>query len=252
MKLTQEQIDQFNHDGFLILRKFASQNLCDDILKAAQKHIQNLVEPIESEQEYLELNSSDITLRRLRQVYDREEIFKEWMTNKEIRPMLKQLLGETPVLTLAHHNSIMTKTAQTSSKTCWHQDKRYWHYKDDNLLSVWLALDSEYLENGLLEFIPQTHTMHFTPDQFDERTCFMECEKNDPIIKNRIHTNLEKGDIVFFHCKTLHYASKNYTDKPKISFVYTVKGISTQPIKGSRSDDKEVILYDDHEEFIDK
>ncbi len=252
MKLTQEQIDQFNRDGFLILKKFATAQLCEDILKSAQKHIQNLIAPIESEQEYLELNSQDITLRRIRQVYDREPIFKEWMTNKEIRPMLKQLLGETPVITLAHHNSIMTKMAKESSKTCWHQDKRYWHYHDDNLLSVWLALGNEYLDNGLLEFIPGTHKMNFTPDQFDERTCFMDCEKNADIIKHRIHTNLEQGDIVFFHCKTLHYASKNYTDKPKVSFVYTVKGINTQPVKGTRSDASEVILHEDSEEFISK
>ena len=31
------------------------------------------------------------------------------MTNEKIRPILKQILNDTPVLTLAHHNSIMTK-----------------------------------------------------------------------------------------------------------------------------------------------
>lgn len=252
MKLTQEQIDQYNRDGFLILRQFTTPQFCEEILTSAKKHIDNLIEPIETEQEYLELHSSDVTLRRIRQVYDREPIFKEWMTNKEIRPMLQQLLGQTPVITLAHHNSIMTKMAKESSKTCWHQDKRYWHYKDDNLLSVWLALGNEYLDNGLLEFIPGSHKMTFTADQFDERTCFMDCEKNKDIIKNRIHTNLEPGDIVFFHCKTLHYASKNNTNKPKVSFVYTVKGIETQPIQGTRSDANEVILYENREEFIRK
>jgi len=244
MKLDQQQIDQFNQNGFLILKNFASKELCDEILQTAKKHMQNLTEPIETEQEYLLQNSHDITLRRLRQVYQREEIFKQWMTNKGIRPMLKQLLGQTPVLTLAHHNSIMTKMPQDSSATCWHQDKRYWHYEDDNLLSVWLALDDEYLQNGLLEFIPKSHTLKLTPEQFDKRTCFKDDDKNHNIIKNKVHTPLHQGDIVFFHCKTLHAASKNYTNKPKISFVYTVKGIDTKPIKGTRSDSIEVILDD--------
>jgi phytanoyl-CoA hydroxylase len=245
MELNQKQIDQYNQDGFLILRNFASAQLCDEILDAAKKHMQTLEEPIESEQEYLMQDvKQDITLRRLRQVYQREEIFKQWMTNKQIRPMLKQLLGQTPVITLAHHNSIMTKMPHDSSATCWHQDKRYWHFHDDNLLSVWLALDDEYLENGLLEFIPNSHKLDLSKDQFDERTCFKDDERNHDIIKNKVHSNLHKGDIVFFHCKTLHAASKNYTNKPKISFVYTVKGINTKPIEGTRSDAPEVVLDD--------
>ncbi len=243
MKLTNDQIDQFNTDGFLLLKDFAKAELCDKILEKSKEHIKLLKQPIESEEEYLQEDKSDITLRRLRQVYDREEVFKEWMTNAKIRPILKELLGETPVLTLAHHNSIMTKMPHISSKTSWHQDKRYWNYEDDNLLSVWLALDDEYIENGLLEFIPGSHKMDFENDQFDERTSFIgDLEKNQSVIAKRVHHNLKKGDVVLFHCKTLHYAGKNNTDKAKISFVYTVKGISTKAKEGTRSDYKEVVL----------
>lgn len=244
MKLSNDQLDQFNTEGFLLLHNFADIKLCDKILEKAKNHIKLLKQPIESEEEYLQVDKQDnITLRRLRQVYDREEVFKEWMTNSEIKPILKDLLGETPVLTLAHHNSIMTKMPHISSRTCWHQDKRYWNYEDDNLLSVWLALDDEYIENGLLEFIPGSHKMDFEKDQFDERTCFIgDLEKNQKVINKRVHTPLKKGDVVLFHCKTLHYAGKNNTDKPKISFVYTVKGINTKAKEGTRSDYKEVIL----------
>ena len=75
----------------------------------------------------------------------------------EIRPILTALLHDTPVLTLAHHNSIMTKMPSEISNTCWHQDRRYWDFQNDDLLSIWLALGEERLENGLLEFIPGSH-----------------------------------------------------------------------------------------------
>merc|ERR1711879_48760 len=172
MELSKDQIEQFHKDGFLLIRGFADTKLCDEILTKAQEHIKLLNQPIETEEEYLQIQKEDITLRRLRQVYDREAVFKKWMTNQQIRPILKQLLGETPVLTLAHHNSIMTKMPHISSKTSWHQDKRYWNYEGDNLLSVWLALDDEYIDNGLLEFIPASHKMEFEKDQFDTRTSF--------------------------------------------------------------------------------
>ncbi|WP_321312375.1 phytanoyl-CoA dioxygenase family protein [Halarcobacter sp.] len=243
MELTKEQVNKFNEDGFLIIKNFAQKDLCDKILEKAKIHLEKKQAPIESEQEYMSLNEDKITVRRLRQVYDREEIFKEWMTNLEIRPMLKQVLNDTPVLTLAHHNSIMTKLPHESTRTFWHQDRRYWNFQNDDLVSVWLALDEEFLDNGLLEFIPGTHKINFEKSSFDEDSNFVdENEYNQEIIKNRVHQNLEKGDIVLFHCKTLHHANKNSTDKAKISFVYTVRAKSNKPLENTRSDFKEIIL----------
>ena len=156
MKLTEEQLNEFNENGFIVIKDFASKELCDKILEKAKPHLEKKTSPIESEQEYMNVEEEKITVRRLRQVYDREDIFREWMTNSDIRPMLRQVLNDTPVLTLAHHNSIMTKMPFDSTRTFWHQDRRYWHFENDNLVSVWLALDDEYLDNGLLEFIPKT------------------------------------------------------------------------------------------------
>ncbi|MEA2029565.1 MAG: phytanoyl-CoA dioxygenase family protein [Campylobacterota bacterium] len=244
MTLTQEQLDQFNRDGFLLLRGFANPNECEAILEVAQKELEAKCEPIESEGEYTEDNSRVGTVRRLRQVYGRSPIFARWMENVEIRPTLKQVLGETPVITIAHHNSIMTKMPRQSSQTCWHQDIRYWHFEGDNLVSVWLALGDEYNENGVLEFIPTSHKMEFSPEQFDEKLYFLDNEKNRDIINTKVSYDLRQGDIVLFHAKTLHRANANQTDDAKISFVYTVRGISTTPIKGTRSDRVEDVILE--------
>ena len=243
MELTPAQIDDFNTNGFLLLRGFASTVICDEIRELAARHLKDNIEPIESEEEYLQQQNSSKTTRRLRQVYDREPLFAAWMQNHEIHPVLEQLLGEQPVLLLAHHNSIMTKLPHVSSITGWHQDIRYWHFVNDNLLSVWLSLGDEYLENGLLEFIPGSHKMTFRPDQFDENAGFREdLPENQAIISKRVHFDLKKGDVVLFHAKTLHYANKNSSDTPKISFVYSLRGVSNKPIAGTRSDAREIVL----------
>ncbi len=243
MKLDDKQVEQFSNDGFLVLKNFADLTLCDEILQKAKKHLDNKQAPIESEQEYMQVNNNEITVRRLRQVYDREEIFRKWMTNSEIRPILKQILNDIPVLTLAHHNSIMTKMPHESTRTYWHQDRRYWHFQNDNLVSVWLSLGEEYLENGLLEFIPASHKINFSKDRFDENSNFLDSnEENRELIKNKVHQNLQKGDVVLFHCKTLHHANKNQSDNAKISFVYTVRAQNNKSLENTRSDFKEVIL----------
>jgi phytanoyl-CoA hydroxylase len=243
MILDEDQLKEFHENGFLVLKNFADAKLCDEILQKAKSHLEQKIAPIESEQEYMQKDIDKITVRRLRQVYDREEVFRIWMEDEKIRPILKQILQDTPVLTLAHHNSIMTKLPYESTRTFWHQDRRYWNFENNNLVSVWLALGDEYLNNGLLEFIPSSHKMDFSKDRFDEASNFLdENLLNIELLKTRTHTNLQKGDVVLFHCKTLHHANKNSTDKAKISFVYTVRANSNNPTNNTRSDFKEVIL----------
>ncbi len=244
VRLTQEQIEFFDENGFLLLRDFAKAQLCDAIKAKAKEHIAAMQEPVETEQQYLRFHSKEPTLRRLRQVYDRDKVFATWMREKKIRPVLKQLLGHTPVLTLAHHNSIMTKMPTETSRTEWHQDMRYWDFQTDELISVWLALDSETLDNGVLEFIPGSHKMSFAPEQFDEKIRFREdLPQNRELIAKKVHYELNKGDVVLFHCKTLHAAGKNSTFEPKISFVYTVRAMGNKPLKNTRSAKyKEIIL----------
>jgi len=238
MTLSASQLEQFNADGFLVLRQFADHELCDTILDLAKVHLKHKIPPIETESEYKGVDKEvlRVTVRRLRQVYHRDIVFKQWMENKKIRPILEQILEDAPVLTLAHHNSIMTKMPHTSTETSWHQDIRYWHFENDNLVSVWLALDKEFDENGVLEFIPGSHKMRFSPEQFEGKQYFSStAPENQSLIETKTSTVLQKGDIVLFHGRLLHRANKNSTDKAKISFVYTVKGKSNRAIEGTRS-----------------
>jgi len=251
MQLSVEQLAQFKKDGFIVLRGFLDAKQCDNILRMAQLYLDAKVEPIETEIGYgsrdkayrtavtdyaSHAEEEQVIVRRLRQVYSRDVLFTAWMENEKIRPILQQVLDDQVVITTAHHNSIMTKMPHLSTATAWHQDRRYWRYSDDNLVSVWLALDDEYSENGVLEFIPGSHTMQFASEQFDEKEYFSETkEENQKLIASKVSTDLHKGDVVLFHSLLLHRANKNSTNKPKISFVYTVKGARTQAMKQTRS-----------------
>jgi len=251
MELTNEQCAEFEKKGYLLLRGFAEKGRCDTILDIARAHLKHRVPPLETETEYrdksreervsvsdghAERREKHLTVRRLRQVYARDIIFRQWMEDAEIRPVLTQLLGETPVLTMAHHNSIMTKMPYSSTETPWHQDIRYWSFESDNLISVWLALGEENSENGALEFIPGSHRIAIAPHRFDEKEYLLETlPENQALIDTRERLSLQQGDLVLFHSRLLHRANRNSSDTPKISFVYTVHGSSNAPLPGTRS-----------------
>ena len=256
MILSKKQLKSYNKNGYIILRGFLSKSKCNKILKVAKKHLKNKIEPIESELDYkIKSKKQRVSLtdyntiipstpRRLRGAYDRDMVFRKWMKNKKIRHILKQILSDTPTLILAHHNCIMTKMPKTSSKTMWHQDIRYWSYQNDNALSVWLALGKENTKNGSLSFIPKSHKMKFSKKCFDSKDYFdSKYPNNKELIKTKISSKLKKGDVVIFHCKLLHSAGKNKTNKAKLSFVYSIKGAKNNAIDNTRSSYfKEIVL----------
>jgi len=259
MYLSDEQLNSFQTNGFLILRNFVNLAQCEAILDVAKVHLKHLVEPLETEMEYIgkskiyrtevsdyrsEGRKENVTVRRLRQVYHRDILFKNWMEDEQIRPILEQVLGEQVALTLAHHNSIMTKMPDTSTKTEWHQDRRYWRYSDDNLISVWLALGEEYEENGVLEFIPKSHRMHLKMSSLMKKSIFMIRVPKMSLIETKVSSRLKQGDVVLFHSKLLHRANSNRSENAKISFVYTVKGASTKATEGTRSSSYPEILLE--------
>ena len=227
----------FENNGVLLLNGPVKANRCGEIRNAALRHLEKRIPPYELEAEYLgKKREEDPTIRRLRQVYNREEVFRLWMRGPLLREALKELLGDDPVLILAHHNSIMTKMPERSSETRWHRDLRYWNYSDDRLISVWLALGEETPDNGALEFIPGSHRMDLAPERFDEKLYFREdLEENRKLIDRKISFRLQAGDVVLFHAKTLHRANPNHSEEPKISFVYTVRAQGNLPIPGTPS-----------------
>ena len=232
------QVREFEEKGYLLFRGAVDPERCDAIREISEVHLRHRIPPVELESEYIGIDHEPYrrTIRRLRQVYRRDILFREWMEEPAIRPLLARLLGEMPILVTAHHNSVMTKMPATSTRTRWHRDQRYWHYRDRRLLSVWLALGREDNQNGVLEFIPGSHRMEFPPEAFDEKEFFRDdYVPNREWIDKRESFVLEKGDLILFHASLLHQAGSNGSDTPKFSLVYTVRAAGNLSLEGTRS-----------------
>ncbi len=137
---------------------------------------------------------------------------------------------------LAHHNCIMTKQPKFSSDTGWHQDIRYWAYQRPDLISVWISLVPERVENGCLRVIPGSHRTSFARSRFDDSLFFRgDLPENQAVIANAVPVELDPGDVLFFHAKTLHSASRNYSIQTKYSAVFTFRAADNLPLPGTRS-----------------
>ncbi len=144
-----------------------------------------------------------------------------------------------------HHNCLMTKHPQHGSLTNWHRDIRYWSFEREDLVSVWLALGSEQVDNGALWFVPGSHRLEFEADRFDEARFFRaDRPDNAAVLAGAESPPLAPGDAVFFHCNTLHSAGRNLTGQVKFSLVFTFHGRGNPPKPGTRSASKPEVALD--------
>lgn len=249
--LTFEQIREFNNNGYLVLPGFSHAQFCEDVVSFAKKELARQAMPIEFEADiqYPGAPSSrsaegGTTARRLLMASARHPMLRDWATNGALNEILHQLLGPEVLLSQAHHNCIMTKQPAFSSVTGWHRDSRYWNFARADLISAWLALGDEQVENGCLLVLPGSHQWIIEADQLDARQ-FLRADlaKNKSLLDQTTAVPLKQGDLLLFHSNLFHAAGRNTTERTKFSMVFTYRSGDNFPQPGSRSvSQKEIIL----------
>lgn len=242
-RFTEEEVASFNRNGFVIVRQLADAQTREQMLAVTLDGVTREIEPIEYEADVqypgapsTRTATGGRTARRLKQAQSRHTAFTQWACDPRVTNRLRQLLGNDLVMPLVHHNCIMTKQPQFSSDTGWHQDVRYWSFLRPDLVSVWLALGCENSHNGCLQVIPGTHDMQFARDRMDEALFLREdLPVNQELMERRIPVELQPGDVLFFHARTFHAASRNFSSDPKFSVVYTYRPADNTPLPGTRS-----------------
>jgi phytanoyl-CoA hydroxylase len=251
--LSELQLQQFRRDGYLILRDLAPDKLRQRMIETVEASLRPALGPLEYEADLAypgapasRSSAGGFTPRRLLNAYARDAAFREWANNPEVVSAVKALIGtEQLMLTQNHHNCIMTKMPEYSSKTGWHQDIRYWSFDRPELVNVWLALGDEYAEKGGMKFIPGSHKIELDRGRFDADLFLRhDLAQNKPLIDSAVVTELTAGDVLFFHCRTFHLAGANQTDKPKYSLVFSYHAADNKPIPETRSARLDSVMMD--------
>jgi phytanoyl-CoA hydroxylase len=239
----QAQIEQLRDQGYVVVPQFVPPGELARLNEAARAQLAARADPLELEADLRypgaplsRAASGGETVRRLLDAYARDPVFARWATAPAVCEWMKAYFAERVLMSRVHHNCVMTKHPLYGSLTAWHRDIRYWSFEREDLVSVWLALGEEQIDNGALWFVPASHRMVFDADRFDDSK-FLRTDRADnaEVIRAADSPQLAPGDAVFFHCNTLHSAGKNRSNAVKFSLVYTYHGSSNAPKAGTRS-----------------
>ncbi len=240
------QIEELRDKGYVVVPRFTPPEELSRLNDVARAQLAARAGPLEFEADLQypgapasRAAAGGTTVRRLLDAYSRDPSFARWATTRSLREWMENYFGESALMSRAHHNCLMTKHPRYGSLTGWHRDIRYWSFEREDLISVWLALGEEAVDNGALWFVPGSHRTAFEADRFDEAKFFRaDRADNAAVIGTGESPRLAAGDAVFFHCNTLHAAGRNLRDAVKFSLVYTYHGRSNAPVAGTRSNSK--------------
>jgi len=239
-----QAVEAFERDGYYVARALFSKEKVKALIDLIDHSLKPALAPVEFEADVhypgAPLSRSapgGQTPRRLLHAFGRDALFQQVGKHPQMVLLLKALMKADQIrLSQNHHNCVMTKHPGFSSVTSWHQDSRYWRFDRRELVSTWLALGPETRENGGLLVIPGSHTLDFEPGQFDASLFLRtDLEDNAELLARAVLVELQPGDLLLFHSRTLHAAGQNETDTIKRSLVYTYRAEDNRPIPETRS-----------------
>jgi phytanoyl-CoA hydroxylase len=242
----QSQIAQLLEVGYCVVPQFVPPGTLAKLNDVARVQLEARAAPLELEADLRypgapasRFSAGGETARRLLDAFDRHPEFANRAVAPAVREWLEAYFNEPVRMSRAHHNCLMTKHPRYGSLTGWHRDIRYWCFEREDLVSVWMALGEERVDNGALWFVPASHRMAFDDARFDAARFFRaDLPENAALIRSAESPPLMPGDAVFFHSNTLHSAGRNEREAVKMSLVYTYHGSSNAPKPGTRSSSK--------------
>lgn len=150
-------------------------------------------------------------------VWQREPAFESFAHEGPLADIAGRLMKSETVT--FYHDFLLIKSGGSTKRTPWHQDQSYWCLKANQALTIWSPLDPISAANTL-EFVRGSHRWApvYAAVAFDKNSSFDGSRDGRPEIPDIdskrdayeiVSWELQPGDCLIFHCRTLHAAPGN-------------------------------------------
>ena len=199
-KLSIEQVDQFNRDGYVKpVEIFSSEEIAE-----IRKYFDDLLNKvIAAGGDSYSISSAHLKYGR---VYD-------LLTDSRIVDAVGDLLGENVVGWGSH---FFCKMPHDGKEVAWHQDASYWPLSPSKAVTVWLAVDDADQENACMKFISGSHhSGHLTyrPSDSAEHNVLNQTVEDPEQYGEVVYDELQAGQISLHSDLLLHGSEANESDR---------------------------------------
>jgi len=217
-KLTEQQIQSYHEDGYLIIKNFLSKPEVEKLYGIAtaddtlQKHA-------------FDLNDQAGKKTKLTLWYTPGKDAYGLLTKSERMVTSANALMEGDSAVCHFHSKLMQKEPRVGGAWEWHQDYGYW-YKNEFLLpnqmiSIMVAITDANKQNGCLQVIQGSHQMGriehgFAGEQVGASQHYVDLALKTMLL---VYVEIDAGDALIFHSNLLHRSEANTSDKARWSLI---------------------------------
>lgn len=227
--LTEEQLSDYERDGYIVVRNLFSEEEIDLLGQAARND--NEMDKSSSERDDGEGNAVRLALWN----HPGDGIYGMFARCQKMVDRVEEILREE---VYHYHSKMILKDAKVGGAWAWHQDYGYWYQNgvlSPNLCSVMIAVDQATIENGCMQVIKGSHKLgrinHILSG--DQAGADMERVEEAKKRLDLVHVTMEPGDALFFHSNTLHASDANESDHPRWAMICCYNAASNDPYKDS-------------------
>tara|TARA_R110000744_G_scaffold16898_2_gene46254 strand:- start:313 stop:1095 length:783 start_codon:yes stop_codon:yes gene_type:complete len=223
--LTEQQINDFHRDGYVIARGYYH---AQEIKRLQEKAFND---DSLNERAWQKKDAGGAVSKVCLWQETGNDLYSMFSRSRRLADVCETLIGE-PI----YHTStkIMMKEPFVGGAWEWHQDFGYWH-RDNYMLypkaiSCMVAINRATEENGCLQVLKGSHHLgrldhSKTGDQKGAALDFVEEAMKFHALVN---VELEPGDVLFFHCNLLHKSNQNRAAEPRWSMICAYNAVSNQ------------------------
>ena len=243
MELTQQQIERYGQDGFLVVEKFFDGDELAQLVQTTQE-LKAEAEagnfPAGRRSELADVVQLPDGARRLRRIASPDlyhPVYDRIMRHPRLVQAVGQLLGGSVRFDHAKLNfkPPLDKTQAVSSSTAgvleWHQDWAFYPHTNDDMLAVGIMLTDNTAENAPLQVIPGSHR----EELFDhhEDGYFVGGVRPDKLRglgEQAVSCIAPAGSIEIHHVRTLHSSGSNYSDQERPLLLLNYVAVDAFPV----------------------
>ena len=245
--LTQEQIQSYQQDGFLVIEDFLNEEELSCWRNAVTEAIQQrngrkfANNDAKMEEDDGINKDSDYYVKvfdQMLNLWQTNDAVKKIMLDKNIGKMAADLAGWKG--TRIWHDQALIKRPW-ANPTSWHLDTPFWSFSDRRALSIWVALDDATYENGCLYFIPSSYQTTTFENPGIGKNMDAIFDFYPQFIKNRsVAAPMKAGSCSFHNGLTIHGAGANMTNgfRRAMTCAYMPDGATFNGIKNILGDDQ--------------
>ena len=232
MKLSREQVERFETEGFLLVRGGLGDADLDPLIAAYEAFIDKRARQLKAEGKISDAHADAPFDRRLAlickecdEIYPELDIMKlrataafAFLRNDNLLDMVEAFVGPEITCSPIQHMRAKIPTSAASSGINrhvlpWHQDAGVtWEEADEEfILTVWLPLTRADETNGCLQVMPGVVGTGLRPHETRKGIGTVIVDEHMPT-STPVTLPMNKGDVLFFHKETPHRSTPNLTD----------------------------------------